>query len=468
MRAFKLPQRVPFHGTLKEFAEQYEACETYWYIQKARALNDQTVEAVRRILEILFEEFLTTPWTQNTQGTLLKRLTDEGVLGPYVDGGKKADRNALVRINMKLLGLLGLAWVQEDQYITITDAGLDLMSAEDPRRVVEAQVSKYQYPNPDVEAGASYVYQFRGLLPHLFLLQVLQRVGHTLTYDEHELFLNLAKKQTDLKHIVAFVEAWRGLSERQKKHVLDWCEPSKRHTTIRQNGSYQRSFLCYPEYLSVDPNEAVIRSASKNAVEHAIDRLARKLQVPVFSTKEDWFAYYGDPDQKPSWFTFLCNEIQKADTGEEGKEVFEKHAIEVEHLTEEEKGQLLDRVVEKQIEALYATCLGKIEEGLQLVKRQCATPIGRIDLLCRAQFGKGPYVVIEVKRAEADDAVFGQVLRYIGWIHLHKEGARGNVRGIILAGSFPDKARYSRVGLMREDHEKFLQFKKHELKVETV
>ena len=83
------------------------------------------------------------------------------------------------------------------------------------------------------------------------------------------------------------------------------------------------------------------------------------------------------------------------------------------------------------------TCFTLWNRGLEYEGRQVETPIGRIDLLCRGIDGK--YVVIEIKANEANDAVFGQILRYIGWIHRNFEDGEDNVRGIILAGHFPEK-----------------------------
>jgi len=96
--------------------------------------------------------------------------------------------------------------------------------------------------------------------------------------------------------------------------------------------------------------------------------------------------------------------------------------------------------------------------------RQFSTPIGRIDLLCISQ--KREYVVVEIKANEAGDSAFGQILRYIGWIHRNIHDAESNVRGIILASQFPESARYSRIGLLKSDYQTFIKFKEHGLNVQ--
>ena len=126
------------------------------------------------------------------------------------------------------------------------------------------------------------------------------------------------------------------------------------------------------------------------------------------------------------------------------------------------------RQVEREIETAYAedpSLLQTLEPGLRFEDRQVWTPIGQIDLLCRGADDK--YVVVEVKVGDAGDAVFGQILRYIGWVHRNFEEGEGNVRGIILAGGFTDKARYSRIGLLRDDAEDFLGFRTHAFATEA-
>jgi len=182
------------------------------------------------------------------------------------------------------------------------------------------------------------------------------------------------------------------------------------------------------------------------------------LKVPTFETKEDWFAYMGDPTQQPSWFTYLSLAVEQADTKEEADEIVEQHEGQ---LTPEETQRIQRKQIEKGIESFYIENLLLLGEGLQLVPdgRQYSTPIGRIDLLCQSQDGQ--YVIVEIKADDADDCVFGQILRYIGWVHRNIEHAENNVRGIILAGKFPETARYSRIGLLKDDYKEFLEFKKH-------
>ena len=62
--------------------------------------------------------------------------------------------------------------------------------------------------------------------------------------------------------------------------------------------------------------------------------------------------------------------------------------------------------------------------------------------------------------------MFGQILRYMGWIHTNCRGdGAHNVRGVILASRFPETARYSRIGLLKDDAEQHLKFHRHRMPV---
>lgn len=464
-RRRRLRRGFPFRDVFAEALAGYANCPTYWYIPKARALNDANVGFCARTLQLLFDEFLGATWNRGTQDALLARLSEEGLLQPRAGDASIGDRTALVRIVNQLLGTLGFLWAEHEQEIVITDAGFAMIEAlandADPRPIAEAQVAKLQYPHPLLPSDSRE--GFGGVLPHLFLLQVLQDTGGYLTFDEHEVFVNLAGAQEDVARIVRYVEHWRRLGSEEQSEFLNIVrtmptryvpEPGGRYRRIRQDASYQRSFFCYPSYLEID--RGTIRSLSS---EKTADLLQPDIKVTEFAGRADWFSYYGDPGQRPSWFTYLSQAVRSAETREEAAEEIARNR---DRLSDAEAAEIGRLEIEKAIEAAYASqpqLLHTLEAGLQLVGRQVETPIGRIDLLCRGADGK--YVVVEIKAKSAEDAVFGQILRYIGWIHGNYDNGRDNVRGIVLASQFPDKARYSRIGLLKEDAELFLRFRRH-------
>lgn len=478
-----LPRKFPFRNIFNSFLEQYSSSSTYWYIQKTRVLNDENVSAISKIVEVIFDEFLGHIWNQETQGLILSRLVELNILSPTRPDGNRVDRTALIRIWKKLLETLGLLWVQDEAEIVITDVGLNLISEEgqNARTVIEGQIVKYQYPTPSLTG--EYARNFIGILPHIFLLQILRRCDHQISFVEYELFVNLAKSQDDIDQIQQMILSWRDLNEREKEIIIEAVRnipmseamphpelpmdlpTDDRHirfNRIHLDSSYQRSFFTFPYYLESTGSDIIC--SEPDIVDGLLDRILPSLKITEFRTLEDWFAYYGDPNKQPSWLTYLISAIENAQTAEEVQTVVEEHS---DVLTEEEVKTVQNAQVEKDIETFYFAHPEMLEPGLTVIDngRQYSTPIGRIDLLCQSQ--NGEYVVVEIKAYEAQDSVFGQILRYIGWLHRNNNEARNNVRGIILAAQFPESARYSRIGLLKEDYQSFLQFKRHGLDVQN-
>ena len=486
----KFSKNLPNDDVLRQALIEYREATTYWYAPKARTLNEDNVAICAEILHIIFEEFLGATWTTETQDDILDRLTATGVNKPRAEGGALRDRTALVRIIKVFLETLGLLWVQDDKELVITDAGLALLLARDDkdaqRKLIETQIAKIQYPNPLLSQHQAN--EFLGILPHLFLLQTLQQVDYHLTFEEYELFVNLATSQGDIVRIVSYIARWRVISEsdreafrttfgrvlarRPNQKVPRLGPPRRAGSTgtrmnrIGLNGSYQRALFCFPSSLRIDSPMLEIRCTSQDAVDTMISEQVSDLKLTTFGSPEAWFAYFGDPDQQPSWFTHVALTVEAAASEEEAKSEIEQHE---EKFTKEESAALRRLQIEKAIESSYAEhtdLLQTLEKGLKFQDRQFETPIGRMDLLCRGADGK--HVVIEIKANEAGDAVFGQILRYMGWIHRNFEDGEYNVRGIILASHFPEKARYSRIGLLHPDADSHLKFHRHGFATEEV
>lgn len=466
-RGKRLRRDFPFRDVFSAAISDYRRCPTYWYVPKARSLNDENVLFCAQVLRTIFEDFFGETWDGETQGRILSRLAKQDLVDPAGDGTPIKDRNALIRIINTFLGTLGLLWAEADQEIIITDAGVALVAAverkTDPRFAVERQIAKMQYPHPLLPSR--YREAFGELVPHIFLMQVLKDTNEYLTFEEYELFVNLATEQGDVSRIVRYVQHWRNLDEtaRDELRAIFRTTPTitvpvngGRFNRIHLNASYQRSFFCYPSWVELDSNSRTIRIHERGRIEELI---RSDLKVTEFASREDWFAYFGDPEQHPSWSTYLTFAVETAQSREQVEEEIEEHT---DKLSEEESVEIKRRQLEKAIESSYAEhpeLLTGLEAGLRLLDRQVKTPIGRIDLLCRGSDEE--YVVIEIKAKSAEDAVFGQILRYIGWVHSNYDDGRDNVRGIILASQFSDKARYSRIGLLKPDADQFLRFHQH-------
>jgi RecB family endonuclease NucS len=91
--------------------------------------------------------------------------------------------------------------------------------------------------------------------------------------------------------------------------------------------------------------------------------------------------------------------------------------------------------VERDLQLLLADQPGQIEPGLRLVKREWATDVGPVDLMCRdAEDG---WVAVEIKRIGTIDAV-EQLSRYLGCIRV--DPARVDCRGLLVAQTIKPQA----------------------------
>lgn len=460
---------------LQQFLRDYANTTSYWYVPKARALNDDNTVALKGVLKVISEEFEEVVWDADTQELLLDALIREGLLEPRKPGADPKDANALVRIWKKWLETLGLMWVDPDtSEILLTPAATSVLSPPPPtpRDLVEAQITKIQFPNPGLDP--SYRNEFEGLLPLLFLLQVMQRTGYRISRREYELFVNLAQKQDDLDRIVGYIKAWRDLTADEKDRLATTAAKVKiphtqksRANRVHLNTTYQLGLYTYPSYLTTETvnRKQFIVCTATDVVDEVIETLVPSLAIIQFDSMPEWIAYLGDPDQRPDWATFLSENVEKAASPEAAEELVKAHK---KKLAPAQQQEIERKQLEKAIETFYVDALHVLEEGLTLVEggRQYQTPIGRMDLLCRGADDK--YVVVEVKVDEAKDAVFGQVLRYMGWVHRNLPDGEGNVRAIVLAGGFGETARYSRIGLLADDYKERIKFKQHGLNPQEV
>jgi RecB family endonuclease NucS len=91
--------------------------------------------------------------------------------------------------------------------------------------------------------------------------------------------------------------------------------------------------------------------------------------------------------------------------------------------------------VERDLQLLLADRPEAIEDGLRLVKREWATDVGPVDLMCR-DVDDG-WVAVEIKRIGTIDAV-EQLTRYLDCIRV--DPARAECRGILVACSIKPQA----------------------------
>jgi RecB family endonuclease NucS len=119
---------------------------------------------------------------------------------------------------------------------------------------------------------------------------------------------------------------------------------------------------------------------------------------------------------------------KRAGSGEDRLEIAIAEVLsDVEHEMGEPAGLEKDGV-ERDLQEQLAAQPHALEEGLRLVRREWATEIGPVDLMCRA--ADGSWVAVEVKRIATIDAV-EQLGRYLEQIRI--DPAKRGCRGILAA-----------------------------------
>ena len=106
----------------------------------------------------------------------------------------------------------------------------------------------------------------------------------------------------------------------------------------------------------------------------------------------------------------------------------------VSHPMDEVSGLSKDGV-EKDLQEALAAAPGLLEAELRLVRREWATDVGPVDLMCRDR--EDGWVAVEIKRVGTIEAV-EQLTRYLGFIRV--DPAKERCRGILAAQSFKPQA----------------------------
>ena len=170
--------------------------------------------------------------------------------------------------------------------------------------------------------------------------------------------------------------------------------------------------------------------------------------VPEGKASRTWFLLYEGKRYPPKYVISLANkyangyELPSSEfITTEAVSYLRKLGFEVVRRTEEveEEEEEFFISLERDLENYLASNIEILERGLRLVGRQVEVATGRVDLL--AEDSEGNLVVIELKAGEAGDSSLTQLLAYISAIQEKEKGR--NVRGILIAHTFPDKVAYA-------------------------
>jgi hypothetical protein len=343
---------------------------------------------------------------------------------------------------------LGVAWVEEGRSMVITSAGEKLMSEDlDWRVVIEKQLIKWQLYNPTVPRR----YRDLRIFPYVFLLELLLKLESAqISKQEYTLFVTKASRMTDIEKVATQLEEYRSLDDEQRKLITESLQklvakrPRAIYVELLDSASKEIGFftLAGPlQQAQIDRAQGIVL-ADRDRAEEIITKAGRPVFIE-FRNELDWFSYYGDWEKGPTVEDAIqyyadMGEIQKAEA-----------VANLPQATMENRAQLDTVIKEKDVELWFLDRLNLVETGLRLyakgeiVGHQYSTEIGTIDILALDSSGK--FVVIEFKKDQSSDQTVGQLLRYVGWVHLNL-ARKEPVRGIIIASQIDEKTRYALIG----------------------
>jgi len=469
------------------FKSEYEkSCTTsdkkirFWYFFRSNSLSNESIERFDKILTLIAtedEKYLEKKYDTKWQYHLLQDCIDQDILNPRTDKGSLEKGSALVRGYIVPLETLGLLFIDNQKSVSLTEVGKYLINTSgSATEIITKQVNKLQFPDPFSKSHDQEWFK-KGIIPGLFLIDVLSQIENKkITENEFLLFVNLGNSMDDVDKVVDWIKCWRDLTNNERKKTLNEIKKIKKGNNVRwdrmqRSFTYTVSVLCFPEYLEYDSSKKEIKLNIKAL---SAEELLKSTQVKVTTFNRDqsyeWSQYLGNLKSKPDWLNNILIELKRAQSLVSIKKT-EKYKTAIKGLTKEENLQRVRKEKEKHIEDYYIKHLTEIEDGLEPYtghnpnpkerhpSRQYPSATGPIDILCKAK--NGDIVVLEIKAHEAKDSVFGQILRYIGHLKRSPLGKGKNIRGIILASDFPDKARYSRIGLPVDNPKDFIKFRKH-------
>jgi hypothetical protein len=229
-------------------------------------------------------------------------------------------RAPLARMLKKVFGSVGLAWVDPDERVEITAAGVAFLSSRNPADVLSQQLSRFQFWNPSVK---SKVHREIKLHPIPFLGELLRSVdGQSITAVEYSLFVARAKVIAELDESLRQIDAFRELNEEQQAQLVETCKAymlgGRRRKSIYNTISLNRPYALKVWALShlIEKTEKPGLKLRKGALKDYRSYLAdyqREGTYIEFANDKDWIAYFGNPEATPTIGTALEYYVKAGD-----------------------------------------------------------------------------------------------------------------------------------------------------------
>jgi len=424
---------------LKDYLNKYNEEKHYWYIPKGRTISHNTLRTIKDIL-IVLNMFEGKNWGK-VKPECLRLLESKGIIKHRKEN---IDIEAKIRMDKVVLSSLGLAYIDDNESVYITNVGKKFME-KDNLNVAINQLYKYQIYNPTI---ASNEHKCIKLFPFRTLLEFLIKLdGNYLSRIEFILFISRCKSDSDIDYFIKLINNFRNTRENTKKGIIRKFQTYRNNSnnifiTIERVFTYIINFLTLPDIISYDKREDIYFSKiyiKKNSLD-LCNRLKKYLDDKVyidFENIKDWMSYYGDLDKLISYEDAIEYYSIKSDLNRLS-DILKITPLKLKKdLGIEDEDYIKEIIDEEIIESYLEKNIWKISTNLKLVEngREYSTPAGKIDLF--AVDTKGKYVVIELKKGRTSDKVIGQISRYIGWVKHNFQ--QEEVKGIIIAKDYDKK-----------------------------
>lgn len=432
-------RKVPLPPRWARFANRYASDLAYWYQPKGLAITPPSVHARLAVLD----EFRGRPW-RVCQAAYIELLREEGISAAQTswdEGGAP-----LARMLKQVFVTLGLAWVDGDERVEISEAGEQFLESEDPEKLLSLPALRYQFWNPCV--GTWKAHGAIKVHPVPFLARLFFTVGgEGISNEEYILFVSRAKSIDEVEETADRVFEFRDLdpelraaiTNKCKSYMLGGAKRSSIYNTIALNRTY--AYRMWSLSRLIDHDENSLRFAPKNyrgADRAYLERYVAESTYIEFASQKEFFSWMSTPTLFPTKSVALDVYVNRGD-------------IEASILTQKELGtpareinkfkkmMISEKTLEDNIEANLGIIGNAIGRDLRFEGRQYQTTVGPIDILARDK-ADGRYVVIELKKGRSADRVFGQLSRYMGWVRENLADGEA-VAGVIVAEKIDDKLR---------------------------
>ena len=433
----KLPARW------KKFVRSYSTRRDYWYQPKGLAVSANSI--YERLL--ILREFEGSEFWRNCQAPYIERLKEEGISAAesyWREGGAP-----LARMLKQVFTVLGLAWIDEKEYVEITSAGNMFLEADDRVEFLSRQVLRYQFSNPVI---SSIAHRSIKIHPIPFLVRLLQSVGdRRISHVEYMLFPSRAREIHQVDEIADMVEEFRNQDEDVRELIAQSCRlyrlpgpgDNSMYRRIGLNRTYAYKMWTLSSLISKDSDRSLTLNVSslRGEIRDYLDDYAANGTFVEFRSKKEFLSWMGDTRLRATKPIALAIYLDRGDT-KAASSVKREMGASKEEIRQFKRMMLSEKNLEDHIEGNIEPFGRELNLNLELVDRQYQTTVGTIDLLARDK-SKGAFVVIELKKSKTADRVFGQLSRYMGWVRKNLAG-NNEVYGVIVGTSIDNKLRAAR------------------------